>query len=223
MSNEVILLSQALMGFGLILCALRFGGPLHLKIIAVAATLLMNIFVLKQFTVFGLEITGGNVCYAMVFLCTDAISELYGPKAARKLVILGFLASTLMVLFSQFILAYQPNSFDFAHDALNTIFSFSPRIVFFSLLSYLIAQNISIALFHRIKRATQGRMLWLRNNISTLVGQTFDTVFFTMTALYGVIDNLGEVMLFSLIVKLMLAALDTPFLYLARAIHKEDT
>lgn len=222
MSNELIFISEGFIGFSFIVLALWLGGPTYIKVVAISATIMMNIFVLKQFEVFGLYITGGNVSFAMVFLCTDALTELYGPKEAKTLVVLGFFASILFVVFSQFMLGYTPSSFDFAQPSMQQLFVLSPRIVFFSLLSYYLSQNISIYLFYKMKCATQGRFLWLRSNCANMIAQTFDTVFFTTTALYGIIDNIGQAILFTLLVKIFLTLIDTPFLYLVRYVYNHS-
>ncbi len=216
MTNEVLFFTQLLVSFGCILIALRIGGALALICLGTAATLLMNLFVLKTFVVFGLHITGGNICYAMVFLCTDLLSELYGPKTARKLVWCGFLAAFLYVLLSQFILSIHPAPEDFAHPHLAQIMALSPRIVLVSLCSYLLSQNLSISIYHKLKTITHDRHIWARNNVSTIIAQGFDTVFFTLGALYGILPNLTEIIITTFAIKVLISACDTPFIYLGR-------
>lgn len=56
--------------------------------------------------------------------------------------------------------------------------------------------------------------MWLRNNLSTWTSQFVDTVIFISVAFYGVVDELWSLILGQYLIKLAIAALDTPVLYL---------
>ena len=85
MPNELLLLVFFIMLATTALVAFRYGKIYVLALVAVY-TLLMNIFVLKQFDVFGMAITGGNALYGATFLATDMLAEHYGKKQALKAV-----------------------------------------------------------------------------------------------------------------------------------------
>ena len=144
---------------------------------------MMNIFVLKQFNLFGLMLTGGNILYGSLFLITDLLSEHYGKKEAFRGIFIGFITSIFFVISLQFLLHFTPNSEDFAQESLEILFNLSPRILLASLISYLISQNIDIIIFDKIKRITNNKFLWLRNNLSTFISQAIDTLFFTFFGL----------------------------------------
>ena len=194
----------------------------------------MNIFVVKQFDLFGLAVTGGNVLYGAIFLATDLLNEHYGKKAAYQAVLAGFVAGIFMLITSQLSSAFLPNSFDTAQGAFVTIFSPTFRIVLASMLSYLLFQNFDVWLFDLIKKLTKGRFLWLRNNVSTMIAQTLDSIFFTAVGLLAVpafadskvlmgfvpAEVFWQVVLFTVIVKVIIAALDTPIVYLAKIFKK---
>lgn len=205
---------QTLVALSAVLFAFRAGKAYLMAYIAVAIVL-MNIFVVKQASLFGLDATLGNVMYASLFLATDLLSEHYGKKEALKAVWLGFTAAIFAMLMTQFALVYEPNSFDFAHGSFETLFSLTPRIVLASLASYLVVQHIDIHIFHALKKKTEGRLLWLRNNVSTLVAQLFDSFLFNFIAFYGVFEGLFEIALFTFAVKAIIALLDTPILYIS--------
>ncbi|MFC1655785.1 queuosine precursor transporter [Patescibacteria group bacterium] len=221
MSNEVIFIIQILIGLSFTLIAFRFGFHWLLALIAVQAVL-MNIFVLKMMNIFTLEVTGGNVLYASIFLGTDIICEHFGKEKARQAVWIGFFASIFLIVMSQLIILYTPSVLDegnFLHGTLSTIFETTPRIVGTSMVSYLISQHLDISIFNFIKKATKGRFLWLRNNVSTLVSQLIDTIFFTFVGLYGIVanaENVWQIILFTYLLKVIIALLDTPFIYLSK-------
>ena len=177
---------------------------------------LMNIFVMKQVDVFGLEATLGNVLYASIFFATDLLSEHYGKEKAFKAVRVGFFFAVFAMVMAQFALRYGPSEFDFAQESFSTLFTLTPRIVLASLFTYLITQNLDIWLYHAIKKRTGEKYLWLRNNASTLISQFIDSFAFTYLAFYGVFDVLHEIALFTFIIKMVIAVLDTPFLYLSK-------
>ena len=85
MPNELLLIVFFITLATTTLVAFRYGKAYLFALIAVY-TLLMNIFVLKQFDVFGLAITGGNALYGATFLATDMLAEHYGKKQALRAV-----------------------------------------------------------------------------------------------------------------------------------------
>ncbi len=192
----------------------------------------MNIFVLKQFSLFGLALTGGNILYGSLFLITDILSEHYGKKEAFRAVFIGFFTSAIFVVALQFLLAFVPNQEDFAQESLKTLFSISPRILFGSMLAYLVAQNIDVVLYSKIRKITAQKFLWLRNNLSTIISQFVDTLIFTLVGLTTIsfipfpgvipVEIFWEVFWATYIIKVLVAIIDTPFIYLSRKIKKKD-
>lgn len=194
----------------------------------VVYTLLMNIFVTKQFDAFGLMLTGWNALYGATFLLTDLLSEHYGKKTAYKAVMLWFLTMILFVFCTQALLLFTPNDFDFAHDSIATLFSITPRILLWSMLAFFIAQHLDIFLYNKIKKATKDKYLFLRNNGSTLISQLVDTFIFTLVWLttIGSIEWIipseifWEVFLATYAIKVIISLIDTPFMYMAKYIKK---
>ncbi len=222
--NEIIFIGFALFLLSLNLLAFRLGKN-YLFILVAIFSLLMNIFVTKQFTLFGFMVTGGNALYGAVFLLTDLLSEHHGKKDAFKAVIIGFLTSVLFVISTQVLLYFQPNSEDFANEALTTIFSLTPRILVGSMLAFLIAQSFDVWFYAKLKKITNQKFLWIRNNGSTMVSQLIDTLIFTAVGLTsfsfipweGVIpvDIFWEICLATYVIKIIISAIDTPFIYLS--------
>ena len=217
MSNETLFIVQSLISLMFALFAFKMGRKWLIAFLAVNVVL-MNIFVLKQMTLFGMAATGGNVLYATVFLCTDLLAEHYGKKEALRAVRIGFFASVFFLVMTQFILKFMPNDWDFAQGSFETIFTLSPRIVGASMATYLVSQHLDVHIFHKIKKMTGGKLLWLRNNGSTFVSQFVDSAMFTLLAFYGVpgFEAIFQIIIFTWIIKIMIAVLDTPFMYLSR-------
>ncbi len=138
------------------------------------------------------------------------------------IVVLGFIGMALMTLWMQFGLKFIPHTSDFSQDALLTIFGLMPRIAAGSMTAYLVSQHHDIWAFLFWKRKTKGRFLWLRNNASTLVSQAIDTIIFCTIALWGVFDSSTwyQILVSTYFIKLFVAVIDTPFIYLAKRLSK---
>jgi queuosine precursor transporter len=169
-----------------------------------------------------------HVVYATSFLITDILSENYGKKEAQKAVWIGFFSLISMTLLMNLALFFRPLSGDafseITHSSLETIFSLMPRIALASLTAYVISQRHDVWAFHFWKaRFPEDRKLWIRNNLSTMVSQLFDSSVFVLIAFYGVFEAniLWEIFLTTYLLKWLVAAADTPFVYWAKNIHRK--
>ena len=164
------------------------------------------------------ELSVGILPYPITFLITDLISEIYGKKKANQVVTAGIFASffsILILLIAQAVPAIPASPVDDA--TFDKVFALSPLAVLASMLAYLFAQYIDIRIYHFWKNLTRGKMLWLRNNFSTFASQFIDT--FTVIVLLCSFDVLPWSLFWGLLVsgvlfKILVAALDTPLLYL---------
>lgn len=211
-----------LLNFLAIMVAFRLWGRTGLFIWIPVSVILANIQVTKTVVLFGLEATLGNIVYATSFLATDILSECYGKKDAARAVGIGFFSLVVMTVLMNMAIIFIPAESDFVQESMTTIFALMPRIALGSLIAYVISQVHDIHAFDYWKRKLPGsRWLWLRNNASTMVSQLIDTLLFTMIAFYGVFpwSVLWQIMLTTYVLKWVVAALDTPFMYLAKHWH----
>ena len=164
------------------------------------------------------ELSVGILPYPITFLITDLISEIYGKKAANRVVTAGIFASffsMVILLIADYVPAMENSPVDDA--TFNKVFSLSPLAVLASMIAYLIAQFVDIRIYHFWKKLTHGKMLWLRNNFSTFASQFLDT--FSVVLLLSIFKILPWDLFFGLVLsgfifKIIVAALDTPLLYL---------
>jgi uncharacterized integral membrane protein (TIGR00697 family) len=141
--------------------------------------LLTNIITSKYIHIAHLTLTAGAITYPFTFSLLDIISEVYGKDKAKMVIWMGLLASLFMTFITYLanvipIYEHSPVS----QHTFQLVFGFTPGIVLGSMVAYLTAQLIDVYLFELARRITKGRYLWLRNNISTLVAQLFDTAIF---------------------------------------------
>lgn len=187
--------------------------------LVVSNLIFQKFFYWDFFGIHRFEISVGILPYPITFLITDIISEVYGKKKANQVVTTGIFAS-----FFSMIIVYTANvvpatEWSPVNDTLFTkVFGATAVAVFASMMAYLLAQYIDIHIFHFWKRVTKGKHLWLRNNFSTFSSQFVDTftVLFLLCS-FGKIDwSLFGALLFSgFVFKVVVAAFDTPFLYLS--------
>lgn len=221
--NTLIFIGWVLMALTALLVAFRFFGKAGLIGVMAGSIVMMNILVTKSVTIFGLGATGGNVLYAIIFLSTDILSEMYGGKEARKAVMIGFFVSVMMMIAAWITLIMVPAQWDFAHESLVTIFSPMFRIVAGSMIAYLISNTLDTYTYDWIRNKFP-KHIWLRNNGSTWTSQFIDTLVFCSIALLGVMPFTAwlQIVLSTYLLKIFIAAVDTPFLYLAVKINKKD-
>jgi hypothetical protein len=230
MTNEVLLILSILIIYGSELIMFKIFGKQGLYCFTVLATIAANIEVLIVIVAFGMEMTLGNVLFASTFLVTDIISEIYGKKDAKKAVNIGIATSVIFIVLSQWWLLYIPADSDFAMPAMKTIFSNTPRLMLVSILVYAIAQQLDVWLYHKWwdftkkKCGDSKKFLWVRNNGSTLVSQFINNLLFTFGAFWGVhsIGTIWSIVISSYVIFFVTSLVDTPFVYLARKIAKNE-
>ena len=228
MANEWILIINLLVCYGLVLFWFTCFGKEGLIAFTAITMVLANIEVNILIVAFGLEQTLGNIMFACSFLMTDILSEIYGKKSANKAVNIGILSAITLVLISQLWLTYTPSVNDGVFEHVQSLFGAVPRIIFASLIVNIITQKIDVALYHGIWKFTtkatgnSHRLLWARNNISTLTSQLINAVLFTFGAFYGTVpmNVLLQIMASSYAIFIVTSLLDTPVIYLVRLIHE---
>lgn len=168
-----------------------------------------NMLSSKIVIVFNLCMPAGTIAYAVTYLMTDIVGELYGKKEADKLVWQGFvcLVFCLLLIKIALILPGIGNTVAFEET-----FNSSTRVILASLAAYLVSQFFDVLIFHKIRNFSV-KYKFIRNNVSTIISQFFDTVIFIFIAFYKVVPNIWELIFGLFVAKVILALCDTPFFY----------
>lgn len=164
------------------------------------------------------QISVGIIPYPITFLVTDIISEIYGKKRANQVVTTGIFASIFslgIIYIANVVPAIETSP---VNDKLfSTVFGQTALAVVASMIAYLFAQYIDIQVYHFWKKATKGKMLWVRNNFSTMTSQAVDTlsVLFLLCS-FKILpwDLFVPLFISGFLFKVFIAILDTPFMYL---------
>ncbi len=192
---------------------------LFIASLVVSNLIFQKFFYWDFFGFYTFEISVGILPYPVTFLITDVISEVYGKKKANQVVTTGIFASFFSLLIIYMADAVPATAWSPVDNPLfEKVFGATAIAVFASMVAYLLAQYIDIQLFHFWKRLTKGKHLWLRNNFSTFLSQFVDTfsVLFLLCS-FGKIEweLFSGLLLSGFLFKVLIAALDTPFLYAA--------
>lgn len=215
-----------LIDLGMTLVLFRLFGKMGLVAVVILNIMLCNLVGPVVTRVLWLNTSAGAIIYSGIYFATDLLGERYGRREANRAVLLGFAASVLVVVTASLALLFTPaptpaNQHAFAaqaHDSLSFLFTFTPRFVFGSMLAYLVSQTHDVWMFHFLKRRTKGRHLWLRNNVSTMVSQAIDTTVYGLVVWTAVFDlqTAFQLAAAKYVFKVLIALIDTPFLYWAR-------
>tara|TARA_B100000315_G_C14356050_1_gene486235 strand:+ start:52 stop:789 length:738 start_codon:yes stop_codon:yes gene_type:complete len=209
-----------------------------LSSIFIASMTMLNVLGTSRFVdlscvFFGVEIpiivAIGVLPYPITFLCTDFISELYGPEKASRVVWSGLIVN-IWLAFVVWIGGILPeftssSSSEASNDAFMTIRELSLGAIFASMVAYLLAQHSDVRIFHFFKNLTKGKYLWIRNNASTMISQLIDTVSVILIVHFlthsiplpeakSEAEGLFFLILYAYIFKFIFALLDTPFFYI---------
>jgi uncharacterized integral membrane protein (TIGR00697 family) len=183
-----------------------------------------------QMNIFGnimdFNLTAGVVIWPVVFITSDLINEYFGRPGVKRISYLTaiLIAYAFVVIFVS--IRLQPAGFwldrtDSAGNhinmnlAFNTIFGQGQRIIVGSLTAFLIGQLVDALLFHKLKKLTGSKMLWLRSTGSTLVSQFVDSFVVLYIAFAGIFpqDVLISIAFTNYIYKFTVAILLTPVIY----------
>lgn len=218
--NELILVIEVAVVFSMVILSHALFKKEGVIAWVAIATVLANIITAKNAEIFGLSTAIGTVMFASIFLATDVLSECYSKEDAKKAVFIGLSANIVLICATQIALRYTPSEFDYADGAMQTLFALNLRISIASAVMYFISNLADVYLFNKIKDRMQGKALWLRNNVSTIICNCLENFGFIALAFWGIYD-IGTILTIALstsVIEMIVALLDTPFLYLAKAI-----
>lgn len=222
--QEVLWLLVVMMDLGLTVLLYRLFGKQGLYAAVVLDIMLCNVVGPKITTIFGFDTSMGAIIYAGIYFATDLLGEKYGRREANRAVMLGFTVMVAITVMGGMSLLFLPTAdpakADFAttmHQAHEHIFGFAPRLALGSLVAYLISQSYDVWAYHAIMARTGRKHLWLRNNGSTVVSQLIDTAIYSAIVWWGIFDfwTAVELAAAKYVFKVIIALLDTPFIYLA--------
>ncbi len=155
----------------------------------VGLLLVSNVGAVKLISAGPLIVDGGAFLFPLVYVVGDVLTEVYGFKAARRVILTGF-AMAVLAAATFYLVQISPAAPGWENQgAYETILGFVPRIVLASVCGFLVGQLLNSYVLAKIKQRTNESALWVRLIGSTAVGELADTVVFCTIAFYGVITG----------------------------------
>ncbi len=184
---------------------------------------LANIFVIKQMELLNFSVTCADAYIIGVSFGINLLQEIWGKKVAQKAIFISFACSIFYLVMGYLHLAYSPASYDTSHIHFAYLLTNTLRITIASFISYLIVQYADTIMYGYLKTKMHDNHFVVRNYISMLTSQLFDTILFSFLGLYGIVHNLTHIMIISYAIKVAAIFLSTPFIYYAkRALSSYD-
>lgn len=155
----------------------------------VALLVISNVGATKLFVTGPLILDGGAFLFPLVYITGDVLSEVYGFRAARRTILVGFAMAILSAL-TFYAIQLSPAAPGWENQAaFEAILGFVPRIVLASVSGFLVGQLLNSYVLVKIKQRTSESSLWFRLIGSTVVGEFADTLAFCTIAFYGILTG----------------------------------
>jgi hypothetical protein len=167
----------------------------------------------KQIAVGTISLTGGLIVFPISYIINDCICEVWGYQKARLLIWLGFVMNFFFVLVGALCDAIPGASYWTNDEGFHAIFGLAPRIAIASFVAFLCGSFVNAYVMSRMKIASKGKHFSVRAVVSTIFGETTDSILFFPLALYGVVptSELPRLMFWQVILKTVYEIIVLPF------------
>lgn len=206
--NEILFFSHLFIVMLFVLTSLKMGKEAIIASISLQA-ILANLFVIKQITWFGWEITCSDVFAIGSIFSLNLLREYFGLELAKKAIWISFFSMVFFTTMSQMHLLYQPSLFDTTHTAFSKILTSTPRLLLASLVTFIVVQWLDIRLFSFFQTRF-AIPFWMRNGLCVTITQLLDTVLFSVLGLLSLVVCLTDIIVISYFVKIVIIALLSP-------------
>jgi len=162
--------------------------------------------------------TVGVIAFPITFIVTDVMNEYFGKRGIQFVTLVGMAMIIFEFVILQIAMAVPVDPISpVSQEAFTAVFGASSRIIFGSLIAYLVGQFVDITLFHWFRNLTKGKHLWLRATGSTFGSQFLDTFIVLIIAFAGVLSfqAIVAITMFNYAYKFIIAILITPVIYAA--------
>ncbi|MBR5964419.1 MAG: queuosine precursor transporter [Bacteroidaceae bacterium] len=138
-----------------------------------------NLFAVKLFCLFGkFTLSGAVIIFPISYILNDCLSEVYGYRKAQLVIWSGFAMNFFFVLVSQLVILLPGAPFWEGDEAFRYVFGAAPRATAASLLAFLAGSTINALVMSRMKVADKGKRFGLRAVVSSIAGETIDSLIF---------------------------------------------
>ena len=171
-----------------------------------------NVLETKQMSFGPISITGGLLVFPVSYIINDCVCEVWGYSKTRLLIWYGFAMNFIFVMFGASCDVIPGAPYWDNEEGFHAIFGLAPRIVFASFLAFIIGSFINAYVMSRMKISSEGRYFSRRAILSTIFGETADSLIFFPIAFWGVIpgSELPVLMLSQVVLKTLYELIALP-------------
>ena len=144
-----------------------------------------NLLEIKVVQIGSFSITAGFIVFPVSYIINDCIAEVWGFRKARLIIWMGFLMNFIVIALAQIAIALPAAPFWSGAAAFDFVFGIAPRIAAASLLAFIVGSFLNAYVMSKMKMASNGKNFSLRAVVSTLVGETADSLIFFPIAFGG--------------------------------------
>lgn len=159
-----------------------------LGIVFTVCLITANLLETKVVSVFGIDITAGLLVFPISYIINDCIAEVWGFKKARLMIWVGFAMNFFVVLMGQIAVALPAASYWEGEEGFNFVFGLAPRIAVASFTAFLVGSFLNAYVMSKMKLRDGDKRFSLRAVLSTLVGESADSLIFFPIAFAGIIS-----------------------------------
>ena len=184
-----------------------------------------NLLETKVIQIGSLTVTAGLLVFPISYIIIDCIAEVWGFKKARLIIWSGFAMNFFVVALGLIAVAIPAAPFWEGEEHFDFVFGMAPRIVAASLMAFLVGSFLNAYVMSKMKVASRGRHFSARAILSTLAGETADSLIFFPVAFRGIIAwrELLIMMCIQIILKSMYEVIILPVtIRVVKAIKKID-
>ena len=184
-----------------------------------------NLLETKVIQIGSLTVTAGLLVFPISYIINDCIAEVWGFKKARLIIWSGFAMNFFVVALGLIAVAIPAAPFWEGEEHFDFVFGMAPRIVAASLMAFLVGSFLNAYVMSKMKVTSRGRHFSARAILSTLAGETADSLIFFPVAFGGIIAwrELLIMMCIQIILKSMYEVIILPVtIRVVKAIKKID-
>lgn len=171
-----------------------------------------NLLEAKVVNVFGITFTAGMIVFPISYIINDCVTEVWGYRKAGILIWSGFAANFLVILFAKIAIKLPAAVFWEGEEHFNFVFGLAPRIAFASMVAFITGSFINAYVMSRMKIMSNGRHFSLRAILSTVLGESADSIVFFPIAFAGLmpVNELFLMMVTQVVLKSMYEVIILP-------------
>lgn len=218
--NNLLLVVEIICCFVALLVSKKLFGKMGVFVWIGLASVLANVVQIKNAELFFMYAGIGHVLFSSTFLATDILNECYGQDTAKQGVFVGLFTNLVFIGTMLIAINYTPSAIDTMHGHMAAMFGLNIRVTASSMFWYMVSNMGDVWLYNKLKIATGGKYMWLRNNVSTILfncAENFGFAFFAFAGIYKPSEILS-IAIASTVVEIIVGVCDTPFLYIATRI-----